>query len=238
VLRNDPPRHRSAGLFDVCAAKRTRPRSVPAPARTGCEPYRLITGGWAPAWLVWNDSADPVVDNGLPDALADRTGPLRPCLVPAIRRRSVNPPRHGERLAKISCIGVRGGQCPFQLPIVKLVGERSQSRGHRGSLRNSCPGTRGSCKDYSEPLQQKCDALNSVANIRFTAAWLCSPAPAYDACSCEQESGTQLEPQVACLVQDSAQGEEKPGLCTAPQFGDLVSRQRDVLTGPAIHLRR
>jgi len=112
------------------------------------------------------------------------------------------------------------------------------SRGHRGSLRNSCPGTRGFGKDYSEPLQQKCDALNSVANIRFTAAWLCSPAPAYDACSCEQESGTQLEPQVACLVQDSAQGEEKPGLCTAPQFGDLVSRQRDVLTGPAIHLRR
>ena len=71
VLRNDPPRHRSAGLFDVCAAKRTRPRNVPAPERTGCEPYRLFTGGWAPAWLVWNDSADPVVDNGLPDALAD-----------------------------------------------------------------------------------------------------------------------------------------------------------------------
>ena len=37
----------------------------------------------------------------------------------------------------------------------------------------------GSCKDYSEPLQQKCDALNSAANIRFTAAWLSSPAPAF-----------------------------------------------------------
>jgi hypothetical protein len=35
-------------------------------------------------------------------------------------------------------------------------------------------------------------------------------------------SGTKLEPQVAGLVEDSAQCEEESGLRAPPKFGDLV----------------
>ncbi len=35
-------------------------------------------------------------------------------------------------------------------------------------------------------------------------------------------SGAKLEPQVAGFVEDSAQGEEEPGLRAPPKFGDLV----------------
>jgi hypothetical protein len=65
----------------------------------------------------------------------------------------MNPTGHGERLAKISCVGVRGCERPFQLSVVKLVGEQSQRCSHRGLLKEILdPGSLGD-KHYSEPLQ-------------------------------------------------------------------------------------